>query len=125
MTIRLLIAEDDKKFAALLRSFLERYDFVVEVAHDGEEGMELFLKNRFDVVLADGLMPKKDGLSLARDIRVTPKGNNVGIVMMTGVYKNAAWRRTAEQQANIDDVLDKPFELDELALLLKADARLS
>ena len=69
MNNRVLVVEDDKNLGKVLTDYLSSKNFLVELAEDGERGLELFINNSYDIVILDIMMPKKDGFSLAKDIR--------------------------------------------------------
>ena len=67
--IKILIVEDDPNLGKILLEYLEAKNFEINLAVDGEDGLDKFLNNSWDILLLDVMMPKKDGFSLARDIR--------------------------------------------------------
>ena len=67
--MRILLIEDEKKTAAFLAKGLREAGFVVEVAHDGEAGLQLALSSRWDLLIVDVMLPKKDGWSVVSDLR--------------------------------------------------------
>ena len=78
---RILLVEDDPNFGDVLRSYLEMNDYDVTLATDGMAGLEAFRKGgRFNLCVLDVMMPKKDGFSLAKDIR--EKDTEVPIVFL-------------------------------------------
>ena len=66
MNNRVLVVEDDKNLGKVLTDYLSSKNFLVELAEDGEKGLELFINNSYDIVILDIMMPKKDGFSLAK-----------------------------------------------------------
>lgn len=69
----ILLVEDDENFGDVLRSYLEMHDFEVTLMKDGMQGYDAYKKGNFDLCIFDVMMPKKDGFSLAKDIRETDK----------------------------------------------------
>ncbi len=67
--IKLLLVEDDKNFGDVLKSYLEMHDYVVELAENGEIGLEFFKRGQFDLAIFDVMMPKMDGFTLGRQVR--------------------------------------------------------
>lgn len=66
---KVLLVEDDPNLGMLLQEYLKHKNFEVELKHDGVEGLFAFRKNTYDIILLDVMMPKKDGFSVAEDIR--------------------------------------------------------
>ena len=73
MENKILLVEDDQNFGDVLRSYLEMHDFDVTLATDGEAGLEAFKKGTFNLCITDVMMPKKDGFTMAKDIRTINK----------------------------------------------------
>ena len=67
--MRILVVEDEKKVASFIKRGLEEEEFAVDVAYDGDEGLYLAENNPYDVILMDLMLPKKDGLSVIRELR--------------------------------------------------------
>ena len=78
---KILLVEDDQNFGDVLRSYLEMHDFEVTLATDGQEGYEAFKKDHFDLCIFDVMMPKKDGFTLAKEVR--QKDAEIPIVFLT------------------------------------------
>lgn len=110
LTARILIVEDEKKIAALIRKGLEEEKYSVEEAHDGEKGEQCLHKNRYDLVILDIMMPKKDGLEVLDTIR--KQGNEVSVLMLTA--KSTVDDRIKGLDYGADDYLIKPFAIAEL-----------
>src|SRR5262252_1849930 len=103
--MRLLLVEDDKKAARVLaRGFIEE-GFVVDVADSGEVGDELAASNRYDVIVLDWLLPRKDGLAVCRGLR--SRGIRTPILMLTA--RDSLPDRVAGLDSGADDYLAKPF----------------
>ena len=116
MNNRVLVVEDDKNLGKVLTDYLSSKNFLVELAEDGERGLELFINNSYDIVILDIMMPKKDGFSLAKDIRKINK--DIPLIFLTAKSQ----RDSIVKAFNIgaDDYLTKPFSIEEL--LLRMDA---
>ena len=115
--MRVLVAEDDVRLADLLDESLSEAGWDVEVVHDGRTAYERLLAGTgYDVALLDWMLPGKDGLSVARQLRglglVTP------ILMLTA--RGEVRDRIEGLDAGADDYLPKPFDLDELLARLRA-----
>jgi len=119
--MRLLLVEDDKKAARVLtRGFLEE-GFIVDVAHSGDVGDELATANRYDVVVLDWLLPRKDGLAVCRDLR--GRGVRTPILMLTA--RDSLPDRVSGLDSGADDYLTKPFAFEELLARIRALLRRS
>lgn len=106
---KLLLVEDERDFRNLLTSFLQIQGFEVITAEDGEEGLEKYKSCRPDLCILDIMLPKKDGFSLAQDIK---KDNpSMWIVFLTA--RNLKEDRL-KGLALADDYICKPFEIEEL-----------
>jgi DNA-binding response OmpR family regulator len=113
---RILIVEDDPNLSMILQDYLEMVGYQVEHASDGEMGLESFTKNQFDLLILDIMMPKKDGFSLAEDIR--KQNATIPIIFLTA--KNMKEDRIRGFQTGCDDYVTKPFSTEELNLRIKA-----
>lgn len=114
MTVRLLIIEDDPEIAALLKRYLTRKGFDLVLETNGEAGVNRFRQDEFHVILCDGLLPKGNGFFVSKEIRASPGGQNVGLVMMSAAYRSTGARREASE-AGFDAYFAKPFAVSELA----------
>lgn len=113
---KILLVEDDKNFGDVLRSYLEMNDYEVVLAEDGEAGWKSFQQDKFDLCIFDVMMPKKDGLSLAKDVRVV--NQFVPIIFLTAkTMKDDVIRGF---QAGADDYIPKPFAPEELLYRIQA-----
>jgi CheY-like chemotaxis protein len=113
---RVLIVDDDAEGREALRALLEVWGHQVEVAENGERGLELTLKARPDVVLLDLGMPDLDGYEVARRIRAAPGGDKPFIVALTGWGRVEDHRRA--RAAGFDTYILKPADVDHLQALL-------
>jgi DNA-binding response OmpR family regulator len=84
MSNRILLVEDDQSFGAVLKDYLTINNFEVTLA-DGEQGLKEFTENEFDICIFDVMMPKKDGFSLAEDVKKIDK--NTPIIFLTKKYE--------------------------------------
>jgi heavy metal response regulator len=106
----ILIIEDEKKVAALIKKGLEEERYDVEVAFDGESGTELASVQPYELIILDILMPKKDGLTLLREIR--QQGISTPVLMITA--KSSVDDKVKGLDSGADDYLVKPFAIAEL-----------
>ena len=115
----ILVIEDEQRVAELLQSGLEENGYQVSLAADGIEGLSLFLKNKFDLVLSDIILPKMGGFELCKEIRKNDK--DIPILMLTAL--GSTDDKLEGFDAGADDYLTKPFDFRELlarmAVLLK------
>jgi DNA-binding response OmpR family regulator len=116
--IAALLVEDDARLAALTREYLEGHGVVVEVAGDGQTGLETALRRRFDVVLLDLMLPGKDGLTVCRELRAR---TDVPIIVLTARGEEAD--RVLGLELGADDYLAKPFSARELLARIRAQVR--
>ncbi|MDO9137448.1 MAG: response regulator transcription factor [Lutibacter sp.] len=113
---RILLVEDDPNFGTVLKDYLSLNDYKVTLAKDGLEGLIMFKNDDFDLCILDVMMPRKDGFSLAKDIRAT--NSEVPIIFLTA--------RTMKEdvlkgyQSGGDDYLNKPFDSEVLLYKIKA-----
>ena len=115
---KILLVEDDPNFGDVLRSYLEMNDYDVTLATDGAAGWDAFRRNlgTYQLCILDVMMPKKDGFTLAKDIR--EKDKNVPIVFLTA--KTMKDDILQGFKAGADDYITKPFSSDELLYRIKA-----
>ena len=81
MNNRVLVVEDDKNLGKVLTDYLTSKNYLVQLAEDGEIGFDFFTNNDYDIIILDVMMPKKDGFSLAKDIRKMNK--DIPIIFLT------------------------------------------
>ncbi len=110
MSNKILLVEDDQNFGDVLRSYLEMHDYDVTLAIDGEKGLEAYKKSDYDLCITDVMMPKKDGFSLARDIREID--NQIPIIFLTA--KTLKEDVLEGFKIGADDYITKPFNSEEL-----------
>src|SRR5687768_9998971 len=114
--IKILLVEDDYNLGFVIQDKLKEEGFDVHLCTDGVEGLKKFNEMDFQMCIFDVMMPKKDGFTLARDIRKTNK--NVPILFLTA--KNQTEDRIEGFKAGGDDYLTKPFSTEEFMLRVKA-----
>lgn len=114
---KILLVEDDPNLGLLLQDYLQlKGKYEVILAQDGEEGLTLFNKDKFDLCILDVMMPKKDGFSLGRDIRKTDPV--VPIIFATA--KTMIEDKSEAFTLGGDDYITKPFRIEELLLRINA-----
>lgn len=112
----ILLAEDDPNFGAVLKNYLELHDFNVKLFTDGEAGATGFYKGEFDLCILDVMMPKKDGFSLAREIRHHDK--DIPVIFLTA--RSMKDDILTGFNTGADDYIIKPFDSEVLLRKLKA-----
>lgn len=115
----LLYVEDDENLGFVVQDGLTRHGYDVHLFRDGKEGLLHFNDNRYDLCLLDVMLPQKDGISLAQDIRITD--SKVPIIFLTA--KGQPDDRIAGFKAGGDDYITKPFSIEELVLRIEAILR--
>lgn len=116
---KVLLCEDDENLGMLLREYLQAKGYDTELRTDGESGLRSFVENSYDICVLDVMMPKKDGLTLAKEIReVYPA---IPIVFLTA--KNLKDDVLLGFQVGADDYITKPFSMEELTLRMEAILR--
>ena len=116
MNNRILLVEDDQSFGAVLKDYLMMNNYEVTLATDGELGLKEFMENEFDIGIFDVMMPKKDGFSLAEDVKRINK--NMPIIFLTA--KNLREDILKGYQIGADDYITKPFDTELLLYKIKA-----
>ncbi|WP_018675042.1 response regulator transcription factor [Riemerella columbina] len=116
MSNRILLVEDDQSFGAVLKDYLTINNFDVTLATDGEQGLQEFTDNDFDICIFDVMMPKKDGFTLAEDVKKL--GKNVPIIFLTA--RNLREDILKGYQLGADDYITKPFDTELLLYKIKA-----
>jgi two-component system OmpR family response regulator len=117
--MRILIIEDDKRLTQLMRKVLEAEKFSVDVAHDGDLGVEIALRGTHDIAIVDWMLPGRDGPSVCQAMRSARLP--MAILMLTA--RTQVEDRVAGLYSGADDYLGKPFSFDELIARLYALGR--
>ena len=121
MATKILLVEDDQNFGDVLKSYLEMNEYEVDLAVDGEAGAQAFDNGGYDMCIFDVMMPKKDGFTLAKEIR--EKDKQTPIIFLTA--------KTLKQDVidgfkiGADDYIAKPFNSEELLYRVQAILRRS
>ncbi len=112
---KILVVEDDTNLGNLLRDSLEIKNYEVVLKRNGEEGFNEFKANKYDMVLLDVMMPKKDGFTLGKEIRRMNSG--MPIIFLTA--KNLKEDTIEGLKLGADDYMTKPFSMEELTLRME------
>ena len=113
---RILIVDDDDQIRELLEFDISSSGYITDSARDGEEGLKKALENHYDLILLDVMMPKMDGFTVCKNIRLTK--SNVPILLLTA--KGTIIDKTTGFDLGADDYLVKPFEIQEVLLRIRA-----
>lgn len=114
--MKILVVEDEKKVASFLKKGLEQEYYTVDVAHDGKAGLDLSLREEYDLIILDIMLPLLDGITLLKEIR---KGKIETPVMML-TAKDTVEDKVEGLDSGADDYLPKPFALEELLARVRA-----
>lgn len=115
----ILLCEDDENLGMLLREYLQAKGYNTELCPDGEAGYKAFTQSKFDLCVLDVMMPRKDGFSLARDIRMI--NEDTPIIFLTA--KTLKDDILEGFRLGADDYLTKPFSMEELTFRIEAILR--
>lgn len=116
---KLLVVEDDPNLGDILKEYLEMKGYEPTLCRDGEEGWNKFKKDKYDLCLLDIMMPKKDGFTLAKEIKKVQ--DDLPILFLTA--KNQKDDIIEGLKIGADDYLTKPFSMEELLLRVNAILR--
>jgi two-component system response regulator VicR len=118
MSNKVLVIDDEKAIADIIKFNLEQEGYMVETAYDGEEGINKVHKWIPELVLLDIMMPKKDGFQVLKEIRAS---YNFPVIMLTA--KEAEVDKVLGLELGADDYMVKPFSMRELVARVKANFR--
>jgi DNA-binding response OmpR family regulator len=116
---KLLLAEDDENLGLLLKEYLVAKGYDANLYPDGEAAYKGFMKEHYDICILDIMMPKKDGFTLAKDIRII--NADIPIIFLTA--KNLKEDVLEGFKIGADDYITKPFSMEELILRIEAILR--
>jgi DNA-binding response OmpR family regulator len=114
--MRVLVVEDSRRLAGIIKRGLLEEGYAVDSAYDGEEAQYMAETTPFDLIVLDVMLPKKDGLAVCRDLRT--KNVNTPILMLTA--KDSVEDKVVGLDAGADDYVVKPFAFAELLARLRA-----
>ena len=117
--MKILVVEDEKDLAEIIKEGLENQSFTVDICFDGEEGLFMAENYAYDAVILDIMLPVMDGLTLMENLRA--KKVNVPVLMLTA--RGTMADKVKGLDTGADDYLVKPFEFPELISRLKAIIR--
>ncbi len=114
--MRLLVVEDEKKVSSFIKKGLEEEGYAVDVASDGEMGLEMSLDHVHDLIILDIQLPKRDGLSLLHELRKEKVTTPVLLLTVRATIED----KVLGLDAGADDYLTKPFSFQELVARIRA-----
>lgn len=117
--MRLLLAEDEQALSKALKAILERSNYSVDAAYDGQEALDYLTADNYDGVILDIMMPKVDGITVLKEIRRA--GNMVPVLLLTA--KSEIDDKVTGLDAGANDYLTKPFNSRELLARIRAMTR--
>ncbi|HCQ81032.1 MAG TPA: DNA-binding response regulator [Verrucomicrobiales bacterium] len=118
MSESILIIEDEVDIAQLIGFNFERNGYLVDIVHDGREGLEKVLKNQPDLVILDLMLPGIDGYQILKQMQRDPRSHSIPVLMLTA--KSQIDDRLRGLELGADDYVTKPFSPKELILRAKA-----
>ncbi|HEY4553795.1 MAG TPA: response regulator transcription factor [Bacillaceae bacterium] len=118
--VRILVVDDEERIRRLLRMYLERENYAIDEAENGEQALEMALSKDYNCILLDLMMPGKDGIEVCRDLRAE---KSTPVIMLTA--KGEETNRVQGFEAGTDDYIVKPFSPREVVLRVKAILRRS
>lgn len=117
--MKILVVEDEHKIATSIKKGFEQESWICDLAFDGEDGYDLAVAEQYDVIVLDLMLPKKDGVSIAKDLR--KEGVHTPILMLTA--KGELNDKILGLNSGADDYLVKPFAFEELVARVQALSR--
>ena len=120
--LSILLVEDNELNQRLMKISLTRYNYVVAIAANGLEGVQMFKNQKFDLILMDIMMPVMDGFEATREIRYLEKQDkslrNIPIIAFTANTINNDREKCI--QGGMDDILEKPFDINKFREILSS-----
>jgi DNA-binding response OmpR family regulator len=108
----ILVVEDDALNLQILTDFLSAHGYQIRGATSGPEGVDAFRAERPDLMLVDVQLPRKNGFEVCFEVKQSPQGQDLPVLLMSAVYTDAEHaRRYAERGLHADGYVTKPFEL--------------
>lgn len=114
-TAKLLLVEDDDALRFIVKDNLEQNDYLVDIAENGQEAIELFERNEYHLIILDVMLPKIDGFKVAETIRSLDE--NIPIIFLTA--RSMTEDKITGLTIGGDDYITKPFSMEELLLKIR------
>ncbi len=119
--MKILLIEDEIGIANFIAEGLAMENYLVDIAYEGRDGLDMALINEYDIILLDLMLPDIDGMEICQQIRK----NKISTPVLMLTAKNTTEDKISGLDAGADDYLTKPFELDELFARMRALLRRS
>ncbi len=119
LTMRILLAEDDKRLSKMIAFLLQKENYIVDCVYNGKDALDYADLSDYDIIILDWMMPYQDGISVCRQLRC--KNVQTAILMLTA--RDSLDDRIEGLDSGADDYLAKPFEFPELLARLRALSR--
>ncbi len=119
---RILVVDDEPDFAGIVQQNLEKEGFEVEIAYDGQEGLEKVYAHPPDAIVLDVMMPVKDGYKVCSELKSQEKYANIPIVLLTAVASHVTSTRYSHadgMSTEADDYLAKPASAEQITDSIK------
>jgi two-component system alkaline phosphatase synthesis response regulator PhoP len=119
---RILVVDDEPDFAGIVQQNLEKEGFVVEVAYDGDEGLEKIKANPPDAVVLDVMMPGKDGYQVCAELKADEQYAGIPVILLTAVASHVTSTRYSHadgMSTEADDYLAKPASAEQITESIK------
>jgi DNA-binding response OmpR family regulator len=111
---KIIVADDEQDLVTLVAATLEGEGYEVRSASNGQEALQIAKSERPDLMVLDGLMPRMSGFDVCKTVKeeIYPEGE-VKVLLMTAIYKKRQQKYEAMELYKVDQVIYKPFELDD------------
>ena len=119
---KILVVDDEPDFAGIVQQNLEKEGFDVEVAYDGEEGLEKVKANPPDAIVLDVMMPGKDGYQVCSELKADDRFADIPIILLTAVASHVTSTRYSHRDGmstEADDYLAKPASAEQITESIK------
>ncbi len=119
---RVLVVDDEPDFVAVVKTYLEKAGFQVDVAYDGVQGLDKVRTQRPDVIVLDVMMPEKDGYTVCRELKQDSAYKDIPIVLLTAVgskVSSTTYSHFDGMSMEADDYLPKPASAEEITESVK------
>ena len=115
---KILVVDDEKDIVEIISMHLEREDYEVTGAYDGQEALQKIISQKPDLVVLDIMMPKMDGHSLNIKLKENPETKDIPVIVITG-KGHLREIIMAREDVTVVDYLEKPFQMNELLEKIK------
>jgi len=120
---KVLVVDDEPDYAEMVKKYLEKEGFAVEIAYDGQEAIEKVQAGPPDAIVLDVMMPEKDGYQVCSELKKSEQYRDIPIVMLTAVSSHVATTKYSHHDGasmEADDYLPKPATAEEITESVKA-----